>query len=60
MKVRALNHIIQKVGTLSVERVLNTVFEVDEDTAVKAIAAGLVEAAEAASPKKIAKNRETK
>lgn len=42
MKVRALNHLRQTVGSLSVERVLNTVFDLQENEAVQAAAAGLV------------------
>jgi hypothetical protein len=44
MKVQSLFHIIQTVGSLSVERVKDTVFDLPDDDAVKAIAAGLVRA----------------
>jgi hypothetical protein len=65
MKVRALNHLRQTVGSLSVERVVNTIFEIDDETGLAAVEAGLVVAVEdeVAKPKRsyyTPKNRETK
>lgn len=60
MKVRALNHLRQTVGALSVERVLGTEFEIDDETGVAAVTAGLVAPLEPVKPSKQAKNRETK
>jgi hypothetical protein len=42
MKVKALFHIIQRVGSLSVERVKDTEFDLPEDEAIQAAAQGLV------------------
>lgn len=42
MKVRALNHLTQTVGSLAVLRPMSSVFDLDENEAVQAAAAGLV------------------
>ena len=70
MKVKALFHLTQTIGCLTTERVMGTVFSVDENTAVSASAAGLVEIIEDEKPRelqtakyrltKVAKDRETK
>jgi hypothetical protein len=70
MKVRATFHIQQTVGSLQVERVAGTVFELPDSEASAAIAAGIVTAAPGATPTlkptpgkgkvSVAANRETK
>jgi hypothetical protein len=70
MKVRATFHIQQTVGSLQVERVAGTVFDLPDAEATAAIAAGIVTAALGATPTlkvtptkgkvSVAANRETK
>jgi len=63
MKVKALYHLHQHVGTLTVERPVHAVFDLDKETAAQASAAGLVQVLEDRNdpPKRTAaKYRETK
>lgn len=61
MKVKALFHVIQTVGSLSVERVKDTVFDLPETDAVAAAAQGLVSIVEVQTSKPHnAKNRQTR
>jgi hypothetical protein len=60
MKVKATNHLIQTIGSIQVERVIGTVFDLPENDAVAAHAAGVVEIIETKPQLQNANNRKTK
>jgi hypothetical protein len=59
MKVKALTHVFQTIGSLKVERVIGTEFDLNEDDAVAGHAAGVVKIIDG-QPLHHASNRLTK